>query len=94
MTDLEARPLARVLLEVAHGGEHLAMTAGHEADGTEDLEDGRLRLHVLGGQTLRDHPDAGRVREDVRSPLLVANSTTSQRLASQPITAGADIVAL
>ena len=41
------------------------MSTGHEADGAEQLERGDLGPQVLARQALRDHVDAGRVRQDV-----------------------------
>ena len=48
-----------------HGLEDLLVAAGHDADGAEQLEGGDLAAQVLRVEALRDHVNAGGVRQDV-----------------------------
>jgi len=67
---LEARSLGMVLLEVQHGLEDLAVATRHQADRTEDLQHGDLRLYVLSRQRLRYRVDCRWMRQHVRSAVL------------------------
>ena len=62
---LKSGPLRGELLVVEHGLEDLLVAAGHDADGAEQLEGGDLAAQVLRVEALRDHVNAGGVRQDV-----------------------------
>lgn len=62
---LETRPFGMVLLKMQHRLEDLPMAARDQADRSEDLQHGDLRLDILSRQRLGYRVDGGRVRENV-----------------------------
>ena len=62
---LEAGALAGVTLEVQHGLQDFAVTAGHETNGAQDLQHGHFDFGIIGGQALRDDFDRRRMGQNV-----------------------------